>query len=71
MRNSDNSSPTLTNVTFSGNFATHLGGGMFNDKNSRPTLINNTFNNNSAERGGGLGSGNITGTLTLRNTIPA
>jgi len=35
----DSSSPTLTNVTFSGNTATFYGGGMSNDSSS-PTLTN-------------------------------
>jgi len=45
------SSPTLTNVTFSGNSATY-GGGMSNS--SSPTLTNVTFSGNSAPYGGGL-----------------
>jgi predicted outer membrane repeat protein len=36
----DNSSPTLTNVAFSGNSATSSGGGMYNDNSSGPTLTN-------------------------------
>ena len=47
----DGSSPTLTNVTFSGNSATY-GGGMFNDGSS-PTLTNVTFSGNSASAWGG------------------
>ncbi|MBV6396483.1 MAG: hypothetical protein HFACDABA_02081 [Anaerolineales bacterium] len=45
-------SPTLTNVTFSGNSADY-GGGMYN-YNSSPTLTNVTFSGNSANRGGGM-----------------
>jgi len=45
--------PTLTNVTFSGNFATGLGGGVYNTSSS-PHLMKVTFNNNSAALGGGL-----------------
>ena len=48
-----NSSPTLTNVTFSGNTADY-GGGMDN-YNSSPTLTNVTFSGNSATwHGGGI-----------------
>ncbi len=51
-------SPTLTNVTFSGNTATDAGGGMFNNGrysgNSSPTLTNVTFSGNSATYGGGM-----------------
>jgi predicted outer membrane repeat protein len=46
------SSPTLTNVTFSGNSA-GFGGGMGNESSS-PTLTNVTFNGNSASYGGGM-----------------
>ncbi len=46
------SSPTLTNVTFSGNSAPY-GGGMYN-YNSSPTLTNVTFSGNSATEGGGM-----------------
>jgi hypothetical protein len=45
MFNWKNSSPTLTNVTFSGNLALVNGGGMFND-NSSPTIRNSIFWNN-------------------------
>jgi predicted outer membrane repeat protein len=48
------SSPTLANVTFSGNSALN-GGGMYNTSGSNPTLANITFSGNSAyEYGGGL-----------------
>lgn len=48
-------SPTLTNVTFSGNFAFSYGGGMFSSGN--PTLTNVTFSDNSAwVSGGGMHS---------------
>ena len=46
-------SPTLTNVTFSGNKASSAAGGMFNSKGS-PILTNVTFNGNEATRGGGI-----------------
>jgi hypothetical protein len=45
------SSPTLTNLTFSGNQAVN-GGGMFNNY-SNPTLRNITFSGNSASDDGG------------------
>jgi len=47
----NNSSPTLTNVAFSGNYADQ-GSGMYN-YNSNPTLTNVTFNNNSSNNYGG------------------
>ena len=46
-------SPTLTNVTFSGNSAASGGGGMYNHYLSNPTLTNVTFSGNSATSGGG------------------
>ncbi len=50
----DNSTPTLTNVTFSGNLAHHQGGGMHNFQ-SNPNLTNVTFYGNSTEDAGGGG----------------
>jgi hypothetical protein len=50
-------SPTLTNVTFSGNEAGNGygdGGGMYNQDNSNPTLTNVTFSDNTAGSGGGM-----------------
>ena len=52
----NDSSPTLSNVTFENNSATQ-GGGVFNDRTSTgssPTFTNVTFENNSASYGGGL-----------------
>ncbi len=49
-----NSSPTLKNVTFSGNTADN-GGGMYNDNFSSPTLINVTFSGNTADNNGNGG----------------
>ncbi len=46
-------SPTLTNVSFSGNSATSFGGGMNNDSASSPMLTNVIFSGNSADQGGG------------------
>jgi len=54
MYNEDNSSPTLTDVTFSGNTATNRGGGMYNYWYSNPTLTNVTFSGNTANYGGGM-----------------
>lgn len=51
MYNYDNSTPTLTNVTFSANSA-DSGGGMYNE-NSSPTLTNITFSGNPAAYNGG------------------
>ena len=53
------SSPTLTNVTFSGNSAGRGGGlltfnGNSPEYNRSPILTNVTFNNNSASQGGGM-----------------
>jgi predicted outer membrane repeat protein len=49
-----NGSLTLTDVSFSGNFALHFGGGMYNAGGS-PMLSGVTFSGNSAgEEGGGM-----------------
>jgi uncharacterized repeat protein (TIGR02543 family) len=48
------SSPTVSNVTFSGNKAGMDGGGMYNDNGSNPTVTNVTFSGNSAIYGGGM-----------------
>jgi hypothetical protein len=48
----DNSSPTLTDCTFTDNTA-NWGGGMFNENYSNSTLTACTFENNTAARGGG------------------
>ena len=61
-----NSSPTLTNVTFSNNSAEVRGGGMFNDLSS-PTLSNVTFSSNTAVNGGGGGMWNEDSSPTLSN----
>ncbi|MCC5943028.1 MAG: T9SS type A sorting domain-containing protein [Balneolaceae bacterium] len=66
MCNFASSSPTLTNVIFSGNSADSQGGGMYNDFNSSPTLINVTFSGNTSSSGGGIA--NIQGSSpTLAN----
>jgi predicted outer membrane repeat protein len=55
--NASECSPTLVNVTFSGNSARWVGGAIFNDGlsdgASSPTLINVTFRGNSAGEFGG------------------
>lgn len=48
----NSSSPTLTDITFSGNSA-GIGGGMYNDSSSNPVLTYVTFSGNSATHGGG------------------
>ena len=66
MYNSYNSSPTVTNCTFSGNSA-ERGGGMCNYGNtSSPTVVNCTFSGNSADYGGG-GMYNYSGSPTVTN----
>jgi hypothetical protein len=53
MYNAFDSSPTLTNLTFSNNSAWG-GGGIYNYIDSSPTLTNISFSNNSAVFGGGM-----------------
>ena len=48
-----NSSPTLSNLTFANNHAGSSGGGMYNTS-SNPTLTTFTFTGNSAQYGGGM-----------------
>ncbi len=48
-----NSSPTVTNCTFSGNSAFGFGGGMYNSSASSPTVTNCTFDGNTAGNFGG------------------
>ena len=53
-----NSSPTVSNCTFSGNTASYYGGGM-RIAFSSPTVTNCTFSGNtSVENGGGMGNNN-------------
>ena len=47
------SSPTISNVIFSGDSA-NLGGAIYCIQNSNPILIEVTIHNNSAEKGGGI-----------------
>jgi parallel beta-helix repeat protein/predicted outer membrane repeat protein len=58
-------SPTVTNCTFSDNSASDCGGGMFNSSSS-PTVLGCTFSDNSAERDGG-GMCNSGGGPTVTN----
>ena len=48
-----NSSPTVTNCSFSGNNANNSGGGMYN-LNSSPSVTNCMFSGNTARSGGGM-----------------
>ncbi len=61
----DNSSPTLSHVTFSGNTAAISGGGMYNDNSSSPTLSHVTFTGNTATGGSGGGMYNSNSSPTL------
>jgi hypothetical protein len=54
MFNNNNSSPTVTNCTFSGNSAVYYGGGMANYQSSSLMVTNCIFSDNSAEYGGGM-----------------
>ncbi len=65
MLNDVNSSPVLTNLTFSNNEADY-GGGMYNSPSSNPTLTNVTFSGNTASYNGG-GLYNITCNPSLFN----
>ena len=59
-----NSSPIVTNCTFSGNSAKYYGGGMFNE-DSRPTVTNCIFSANSAEKYAGGGMYNVRSSPTV------
>ncbi len=59
----NNSSPTLINITFSGNTARYGHGGGMRNVNSSPTLINVTFSNNESRWGGGMRNNNSSPTL--------
>ena len=62
-----NSSPTVTNCTFTGNSAEYCGGGMYN-RGSSPTVTYCTFSDNSAACYGG-GMYNRDGSPTVTNCI--
>jgi parallel beta-helix repeat protein len=57
---------TLNNTTVSGNTASNLGGGIFNDSESTLVLNNSTVSGNTANYGGGIY--NFNGSLTLFNS---
>ena len=59
----NNSSPTVTNCTFSDNSADY-GGGMFNSNSSSPIVTNCTFSGNSADYGGGMRNTESSPTVT-------
>lgn len=76
MYNLTNSSPTLVNVVFSGNYAEDRGGGMRNNDHSDPVLINVTFTSNSVSLYNGAGLSNhdhsnpvLTNCIFYSNTI--
>ena len=53
MLNSNSSSPKVSNCTFSGNSASHSGGGILNYQSS-PMLTDCMFTGNGADYGGGM-----------------
>ncbi len=60
----NNSSPTLTGVSFTGNNAIWSGGGMANYNKSSPTLKDVSFTGNNADNGGGIYNNNSSLQLT-------
>jgi CSLREA domain-containing protein len=61
---------TVANCTFSGNNASANGGGVLNTDHGDLIVVNSTFSGNSASGSGGS-INNISGNVTLRNTIVA
>ena len=59
-----NSSPTVKNCSFSGNFVGSFGGGGMYNENSSPTVTNCTFSGNSGNSGGGMLNNNSSPTMT-------
>jgi len=57
MWNESDSSPTVTNCTFSINKSAARGGGMSNETGSNPTVSNCTFTGNESGSGGGMYNG--------------
>ncbi|MXN90753.1 T9SS sorting signal type C domain-containing protein [Flavobacterium sp. Sd200] len=47
-------SPTLSNLTITGNTAHQVGGGLYNYMNSSPNITNVTISGNTAQSGGGM-----------------
>lgn len=60
---SNGGSPTITDVTFNGNYASANGGGMYNTASS-PTLTNTDFSSNFSDSGGGMHNFNSNPILT-------
>ncbi|NWF80861.1 MAG: right-handed parallel beta-helix repeat-containing protein [Chloroflexi bacterium] len=65
----DASSPTLTRVTFSGNFSIDFGAAIFNVNGSAPTLREIIFENNNGRANYGAAISNIGSTFTLTNAV--
>jgi len=62
--NNFKSSPRLINLTFIGNSAEGIGGGIYNNQNSNPMLMNITFTaNNASAQGGGMANAQSSPTL--------
>jgi len=61
----DTCSPTITNCTFSQNYAVHFGGGIYNYSGS-PTITNCVFAENTMSTGGG-GISNFNASPTISN----
>ncbi len=66
----DNSSPTISNNTISGNYADYYGGGIYCD-NSSPMIYHNTISGNSTffQNGGGISCIYSSPTITNNNII--
>ena len=62
----NNSSPTVTNCSFSGNTAS-WGGGMVNVSGSSPTVTNCSFSGNTAIFGGGMFTDSLNSIPTVTN----
>ncbi|RCK73402.1 MAG: Fibronectin type III domain protein [Anaerolineae bacterium] len=62
-------SPTLSNINFSGNWASENGGGLYNSKYSSPSLSNVTFSGNLARESGGGMYNSTYSSPTLTNVI--
>jgi hypothetical protein len=61
-------SPTLTNLTFAGNYVKGRGGGISNRSGSAPVLLNVTFVNNTATSEGG-GMYNVNTSLIVTDAV--
>ena len=58
------SSPTITNCTFTNNLATYYGGGMFNIESASPMVTDCEFIGNSANYGAGMHNASSSPTVT-------